>query len=177
MCLSLLQAIQIWFYREPGHGRGLVDAMSSFGCKRPLRQMIENEDKWFNEMKYALKNHFKEDATKLFCVINPQDLIDKIMDRKSNKLEGCCKMENMSVSSAIITTLFQFKISSDFSTILVSPSIIQYFTSNPVTVNTPLSWYHHQLYSTSHQILSPLILHYRGICINYTVLHIKSCHR
>ena len=24
-----------WFYGEPGHGRGLVDAMSHFGCKWP----------------------------------------------------------------------------------------------------------------------------------------------
>ena len=23
----------VWFYKKPGHGCGLVDAMSSFGCK------------------------------------------------------------------------------------------------------------------------------------------------
>ena len=38
----------MWFYGEPGHGRGLVDDMSSFGCKGPLRQMIINKDKWFD---------------------------------------------------------------------------------------------------------------------------------
>ena len=99
--LAMKYKIQVvWFYGEPGHGRGLVDAMSSFGCKRALRQMIVKEDKWFetsNEMKYVLENHFKENATKLFRVINPQDLIDKRKDLKSNKLEGCRKMHMIEV--------------------------------------------------------------------------------
>ena len=29
-----------WFYGEPGHGHGVVDAMSSFGCKTALRCAI-----------------------------------------------------------------------------------------------------------------------------------------
>ena len=46
-----------WFYGEPGHGRGLVDAMSSFGCKGPLRMSIITENNWFdtaNESIYKL---------------------------------------------------------------------------------------------------------------------------
>ena len=47
--LAMKYDIQIvWFYEEPGHSRGLVDAMSSFGCKGPICQMIANEDKWFD---------------------------------------------------------------------------------------------------------------------------------
>ena len=37
----------VWFYGEPGHGRGVVDAMSSFGCKHPLKNAILADDKWF----------------------------------------------------------------------------------------------------------------------------------
>ena len=33
-----------WFYGTPGHGRGLVDAMSSFGCKAPIKKAIITED-------------------------------------------------------------------------------------------------------------------------------------
>ena len=29
-----------WFYGIPGHGRGLVDGMSSFGCKSILRDAL-----------------------------------------------------------------------------------------------------------------------------------------
>ena len=38
----------VWFYGIPGHGRGLVDAMSSFGCKSILRDAVIYEDMWFN---------------------------------------------------------------------------------------------------------------------------------
>ena len=30
----------IWFYGEPGQGRGLVHTMSPFGCKHPLKYEI-----------------------------------------------------------------------------------------------------------------------------------------
>ena len=36
-----------WFYGEAGHGKGLVDAMSSFGCKKILHDDIVCDDKWF----------------------------------------------------------------------------------------------------------------------------------
>ena len=67
----------IWFYGEPGHGRGLVDAMSSFGVKSPLDKMIIDEDKWFDtvyEMKAELDNHFKDGETK-HCHIRTQSKI------------------------------------------------------------------------------------------------------
>ena len=37
----------VWFYGEPGYGHGLVDAMSSFGCKQQLRHEIVTNDAWF----------------------------------------------------------------------------------------------------------------------------------
>ena len=37
----------LWFYGEPGHGRRLVDVMSSFCCKQQLRHEIVSNDAWF----------------------------------------------------------------------------------------------------------------------------------
>ena len=52
-----------WFYGAAGHGKGLIDAMSSFGCKRQLRHAIVAEDIWLPtalSMVYYLKQYFKE---------------------------------------------------------------------------------------------------------------------
>ena len=35
------------FYGESGHGKGLVDAMSSLGCKQPLHHSIVSKDMWY----------------------------------------------------------------------------------------------------------------------------------
>ena len=58
-----------WFYGAPGHGRGLIDAMLSFGCKQPLKRVILGEDRWFPtalSMVEYLKGFFenKGDSTK-----------------------------------------------------------------------------------------------------------------
>ena len=61
-----------WFYDTP-HGRGLVDAMSSFGCKAPIKKAIITEDAFFNnaeEMHVFLCNHFKDDSSKSYFVID-----------------------------------------------------------------------------------------------------------
>ena len=36
-----------WFYGEPGHGCGVVDAISYFGCKTALKCAIVNDDRLF----------------------------------------------------------------------------------------------------------------------------------
>ena len=57
----------VWFYKKPGHGCGLVDAMSSFGCKQQLRHEIVNNDSWFQnaeEMVQFLKKYFTNDSSK-----------------------------------------------------------------------------------------------------------------
>ena len=57
----------IWFYGEPGHSRGLVDAMSSFGCKLQLRNEIMTHDSWFEsaeEMVNFLTRYFENDNSK-----------------------------------------------------------------------------------------------------------------
>ena len=56
-----------WFYGEAGYGKGLVDTMSSFGCKQPITNVIITEDKWFqsaSEIVSYLKEHFNNDPSK-----------------------------------------------------------------------------------------------------------------
>ena len=36
-----------WFYVVAGHGWGLIDTMSSFGVKQPLKHDIITNDNWF----------------------------------------------------------------------------------------------------------------------------------
>ena len=47
MLAQKYQIVFAWFYGEAGHGRGLVDAMSSFGCKQQLKYEIVANDGWF----------------------------------------------------------------------------------------------------------------------------------
>ena len=57
----------IWFYGEPGNGCGLIGAMSSFGCKRQLRQEIVTNDSWFQnaeEIVQFLTQSFSTDNSK-----------------------------------------------------------------------------------------------------------------
>lgn len=84
-----------WFYGEAGHGKGLVDAMSSFGCKQILRSAIISEDKWFPDsqsMFEFLKEHFVGDNTKSYYFI---DHCDTAMERREKrnqyKIPGCRK--------------------------------------------------------------------------------------
>ena len=84
--LALKYQIAIfWFYGEPGHGRGLVDAMSSFGCKEPLRSAIITQDKWFDtaeEMAEYLREHFTNDYSKSFHVIHASDIANLRKQKK-----------------------------------------------------------------------------------------------
>ena len=41
----------IIYYGASGHGRGLVDGMSSFGVKTPLRRQIINHDVYWSSVK------------------------------------------------------------------------------------------------------------------------------
>ena len=62
-----------WFYGEAGHGKGLVDAMPSFGCKNILRDAIVCDDKWFEnaaEMVSILKYHCVNDESRQHFVIH-----------------------------------------------------------------------------------------------------------
>ena len=65
-----------WFYGEAGHGRGLVDAMSSFGCKKLLKDAIVTEDVWFRdaaEMTQFLRNETAGHANKEYYFVDEKE--------------------------------------------------------------------------------------------------------
>ena len=85
-----------WFYGEKGHGKGLVDAMSSFGCKKVLRSAIINEDLWFpnaSAMVGYLNNYFKDDPSKNHFLIDEQ-VTAKLREqpRRGHKITDCKKI-------------------------------------------------------------------------------------
>ena len=61
-------------YGIPGHGKWLVDSMSSFGVKGPLRQAIVRENFWYTnsqDIKDYLTMKFVNDDTKSYFVLDP----------------------------------------------------------------------------------------------------------
>ena len=86
----------VWFYGEPGHGNSIIDVMSSFGCKGPLRQAILSEDQWFDkgaeQMVQFLTNYFKKknNTSKVHYFIDSLAL-SKLRKKKRNShpIKGC----------------------------------------------------------------------------------------
>ena len=80
-----------WFYGEPGHGKGLVDAMSSFGCKKPLHHSIISEDVWYPkafDMVNFLKSYFQSDDSKEY-----------FLGKNTDILKPCRKFQLIAVSN------------------------------------------------------------------------------
>ena len=83
-----------WFYGEPGHGCGLIDAMGWFGCKGPLRKAIIQADKWFPTalpMTEFLTTIFIDESTKFYHYVNDEStaILRKNNERKDHPLPGC----------------------------------------------------------------------------------------
>ena len=93
-----------WFYGTPGHGRGLIDAMSSFGCKQPLKRHILTNDAWFptaESMVEFLKVFFKEDITKKhFLVDESITASTRSKPRDFHILRPCRQFHLIAVNSA-----------------------------------------------------------------------------
>ena len=78
-----------WFYGVAGHVRGLVDPMSSFGVKQPLKHEIITNDNWFptaNSMVLFLKDYFetKGDDSKEYSHINEEKILKFVLKNKGN---------------------------------------------------------------------------------------------
>ena len=62
----------VWFYSEPGDGHGLVDAISSFGCKQQLcHEIVINLARFANaeQMVQFLTKYFLNDSSRqYYCV-------------------------------------------------------------------------------------------------------------
>jgi hypothetical protein len=87
-----------------GHGRGLVDAMSGFGVKTPLRKAIVRDD-YFPESEEDLKNFLDKvhagDETKYFKVISSEEIQNRRNpERKEDiklKIKGCRKTRMIAI--------------------------------------------------------------------------------
>ena len=91
----------IWFYGIPGHGKGLQDAMSFFGCKGPLRSAVLTTDRWFScaaDMVDFLRKKYESEGNKFYYLVEPQTLAkERIKKRDEFLLKGCKKMHMISV--------------------------------------------------------------------------------
>ena len=92
-----------WFYGAPGHGRGIIDAMSSFGCKKPLRRSIIAEDNWFADaqsMIQYLTHYFKDDTSKEHYIIDEEKTASKRREEKKGlKIRPCRAYHLIALSS------------------------------------------------------------------------------
>ena len=68
------------YYGVAGHGKGLVDAMSGFGVKTPLRKLIQTEDFYYKtaeDVCCKLSSMFEEDKSKLYIQVPIETLNEK----------------------------------------------------------------------------------------------------
>ena len=92
----------VWFYGEPGHGRGLVDAMSSFGCKQQLRHEIVLNDTWFSnaeQMVEFLSSFLSSDKSTEYHHVDAAETA-KVRSTKRGEFElkACRKFHVIAVS-------------------------------------------------------------------------------
>ena len=83
--------VECWFYGEPGHGKGTIDAMPSFGCKTPMRKKVMWNVIWFEkaeDMVVFLKDQFKNDETKEHYYIDAEVVAE---ERKKPRSTFCIK--------------------------------------------------------------------------------------
>ena len=79
------------FYGTSGHGQGLVDAMSCFGVKAPIRRAVLTEDLSYRNAKYIfdyLTLLFGNDINKHYILLDG----DEIQDLK-NSVSGSYKVK------------------------------------------------------------------------------------
>ena len=82
----------ILYYGTPGHGKGLVDSMSSFGVKNPLRRAVYSDNFMFNsaqDIVNFLLSKFKNDDTKNYYHIDIKPAEEKSEDKSCLKIKGC----------------------------------------------------------------------------------------
>ena len=93
----------VWFYDEPDQGRGLVDAMSSFGCKLELKYGIVTFDSWFESaekiMSFLKEYFFNDDSKEHYLIDDAETAQVRKQKRGEFKLEPCRKYHGIAVDS------------------------------------------------------------------------------
>ena len=93
----------VWFYGELDHGRGLVDAMSSFGCSLELKYGIVTFDSWFESaekiMSFLKEYFFNDDSKEHYLIDDAGTAQVRKQKRGEFKLEPCRKYHGIAVDS------------------------------------------------------------------------------
>ena len=77
-------------YGAAGHGKGLIDAMSSFGVKSILRRDIVGLDVWFaNSQEMCDYLDLRKDPRMSYTVVSQADVDNKRMNKTEKKIDGC----------------------------------------------------------------------------------------
>ena len=82
----------IVYYGVSGHGKGLVDAMSAFGVKNPIRRAVWVEDFSYKkavDIYNYLTQHFDQDTQKNYFLIDEDEISVFQSKKKSLKIKGC----------------------------------------------------------------------------------------
>ena len=83
----------IVYYGVAGHGKGLVDAMSAFGVKSPLRRAVVTEDfkyKCAGDIKNFLSEKFSSQyPEKQYYTVDPSELDEIRKDKDEFKIKDC----------------------------------------------------------------------------------------
>ena len=85
----------IVYYGASGHGKGLVDAMSGFGVKGPLRKAVVTEDFFYNsaeEIHTFLTNRFTDDHNKHYFLVNSDITSVKRELKVARTIDSCQKL-------------------------------------------------------------------------------------
>ena len=70
-----------------GHGKGLIDAMSSFGVKSVIRRDIVTKDDWFNNSQEIVDHlQFRGDLRMYYKVLQPEILDKARQNPKERKI-------------------------------------------------------------------------------------------
>jgi hypothetical protein len=85
-------------YGAPGHGKGLVDAMSSFGVKSPLRNAVVTKDMWFPTAESMVEYLSEEmsDKNHLYKFFSKEEvMLHRKACKRSLVIPGCSKIQLM----------------------------------------------------------------------------------
>ena len=79
----------IRYFGVSGHGKGLIDPMSGFGFKGPLRKVVIIEDLHYDspqDVVSYLQQLFKDDPYKIHFELNPQEIhfVEKVAVKIAN---------------------------------------------------------------------------------------------
>ena len=80
----------IRIYGAAGNGKGLIDAMSSFGVKAILRQDIVSHGCWFQSSNdICVYLSCRCDSSMTYANLDPKSIDEKQENKEGHKIKGC----------------------------------------------------------------------------------------